>query len=947
MRNSIERAAVLFFSAAWAFPLAGCGAGGAPAAEVVVSDKTPPEVRRLAADMGLEFSDPNAPVGPDGETPLIMAAKRGNAAHVRRLIESGAVVNLGDNNGRFPLWFAVRENRVKIAELLMDAGADIGEGMLHAAARGDAAEMVRLLVVRGNANVNARNDAGETPLHIAAAHNAAEVIRNLLIHPDANVNARTPDGRTPMHYAAERDAVAAVEVLLSTPGAQVDAADDAENTALHIAALHDANRVAALLYKAGADDTAKNHAGQTAPEIAKRRINPEFVPAQHLAEKRRRAAERRADEVRRAAEVRAARAAEVRRAAEPKDAEAQVNLGRSYYNGEGVSQDYAEAVKWFRRAAEQGDAEAQNNLGLAYSRGEGVPEDKTEAAKWFRRAAEQGHAQAQTNLGSAYHYGKGVPQDRARAVKWYRRAAEQEVATAQFNLGSAYHYGIGVPQDSAEAVKWTRRAAEQGHAQAQTNLGALYGTGKGVPQNFREAYIWFSLATANEHKEAAEARDLVAANGLSPAELSSAQKEAVRRQAQIRRKKENANVAKLSNPRASFSPEEQMTLGVWYATGEGVPQDDAEAAKWWRRAAEQGDARAQFFLAGAYNDGEGVPQDDAEAAKWYRRAAKQGDAIAQAALGLMYDTGEGVPQDDAEAAKWYRRAAEQGFAPAQYLLGLAYGVGAGVPQNDWEAYIWHSLAAANGDKEAAKLRDRDALKLSLAELSAAQEEAARRQAQIQGKKENTNVAAPASGEPGAKKIPTPKPAPAPSGAESVFNRAWRSVVVVVAGDNQGGGVVVNGPNQVATNCHVVDESPSDIRVYKGENRRAVRDAPYSAEVVSEDRERDVCILSVSGLWAIPAKIRSAEELEIGEAVYAVGTPKGLDFSISNGIVSQLREGEDGKAPLIQTSAAISPGSSGGGLFDSQGRLVGLTTWKIREGENLNFAIPVDWALELR
>ena len=184
------------------------------------------------------------------------------------------------------------------------------------------------------------------------------------------------------------------------------------------------------------------------------------------------------------------------------------------------------------------------------------------------------------------------------------------------------------------------------------------------------------------------------------------------------------------------------------------------------------------------------------------------------------------------------------------------------------------------------------------------------------------------------------------GAESVFENAWRSVVVVVAGDNQGGGVVVNEPNQVATNCHVVDESPNDIRVYKGENRRAVRDAPHSAEIVSEDRERDVCILSVSGLWAIPAKIRLAGELEIGESVYAVGTPKGLDFSISNGIVSQLREEAGESAPLIQTSAAISPGSSGGGLFDSQGRLVGLTTWKIREGENLNFAIPVDWALEL-
>ena len=191
-----------------------------------------------------------------------------------------------------------------------------------------------------------------------------------------------------------------------------------------------------------------------------------------------------------------------------------------------------------------------------------------------------------------------------------------------------------------------------------------------------------------------------------------------------------------------------------------------------------------------------------------------------------------------------------------------------------------------------------------------------------------------------------KPGAETGSAESVFENAWRSVVVVVAGDAQGGGVIVGGANQVATNCHVVDESPSDIRVYKGENRRAVRDAPYSAEIVAGDRERDVCLLSVAGLWGIAAGVRRAGNLAVGEEVYAVGTPKGFDFSISNGIVSQLRILAGERAPLIQTSAAISPGSSGGGLFDSQGRLVGLTTWKIREGENLNFAVPIDWVLEL-
>ena len=67
-----------------------------------------------------------------------------------------------------------------------------------------------------------------------------------------------------------------------------------------------------------------------------------------------------------------------------------------------------------------------------------------------------------------------------------------------------------------------------------------------------------------------------------------------------------------------------------------------------------------------------MPQDYAEAVKWYRKAADQGDAAAQFNLGVMYATGQGVPQDYAEAVKWYRKAAEQGHAGAQYNLGVMY-----------------------------------------------------------------------------------------------------------------------------------------------------------------------------------------------------------------------------------------------------------------------------------
>ena len=69
---------------------------------------------------------------------------------------------------------------------------------------------------------------------------------------------------------------------------------------------------------------------------------------------------------------------------------AQFNLGFMYANGQGVQQDYAEAVKWYRRAADQGDADAQFNLGIVYEKGQGVQQNYAEAAKWYRRAADQG-----------------------------------------------------------------------------------------------------------------------------------------------------------------------------------------------------------------------------------------------------------------------------------------------------------------------------------------------------------------------------------------------------------------------------------------------------------------------------------------------------------------------------------------------------------------------------
>ncbi|MBM3520312.1 MAG: sel1 repeat family protein [Alphaproteobacteria bacterium] len=133
--------------------------------------------------------------------------------------------------------------------------------------------------------------------------------------------------------------------------------------------------------------------------------------------------------------------------------------------------------------------------------------------------------------------------------------------------------------------------------------------------------------------------------------------------------------------------------------------DYAEAVKWYRKAAEQGDTAAMHNLGFMYTWGQGVPQDYAEAAKWFRRAADLGAAEAQGSLGLMYAEGKGVPQDYAEAAKWFRKAAEQGVAYAQNSLGIMYADGQVVPQDDVQALMWFSLAAATGDDGAIKNRE--------------------------------------------------------------------------------------------------------------------------------------------------------------------------------------------------------------------------------------------------
>ena len=188
--------------------------------------------------------------------------------------------------------------------------------------------------------------------------------------------------------------------------------------------------------------------------------------------------------------------------------------------------------------------------------------------------------------------------------------------------------------------------------------------------------------------------------------------------------------------------------------------------------------------------------------------------------------------------------------------------------------------------------------------------------------------------------------------KEIFSEAASSVVVVFGpteqGESQGSGVVV-GRNEIITNCHVIDQM-TRISVRQATGPQARETYHMDAELIFSDQERDLCLLYVEELSVPPAakpvKQGSARQISVGDEVFAIGSPRGLELSISRGIVSQLR-GYSGKrsAPLIQTDAAISPGSSGGGLFNENGELIGITTFKV-EGEGLNFALPVEWAAGL-
>ena len=165
--------------------------------------------------------------------------------------------------------------------------------------------------------------------------------------------------------------------------------------------------------------------------------------------------------------------------------------------------------------------------------------------------------------------------------------------------------------------------------------------------------------------------------------------------------------------------EAQHELGDMYYFGQGVRRDYAQAAIWYRKAAEQGNHDSQYRIGVLYHFGWGVPKDDAQAIVWIKKAAEQEDANAERLLSVCYAKGLGVPKDDAHEIFWLRRAAEDGDANSQYIIGWTYQDGLSrriirttrKPISGWTLLL-RDQPARKERKEAVKRRDEVALHLT-------------------------------------------------------------------------------------------------------------------------------------------------------------------------------------------------------------------------------------------
>lgn len=340
--------------------------------------------------------------------------------------------------------------------------------------------------------------------------------------------------------------------------------------------------------------------------------------------------------------------------------------------------------------------------------------------------------------------------------------------------------------------------------------------------------------------------------------------------------------------------------------------DYVTAARELRIEAEKGNALAQALLGTMYSSGKGVPKDEAQAASWHQKAAEQGNTDSQHLLGMMYDEGIGVPKDASKAAYWYQQAAEKGDDAAQSNLAILYFKGEGVPKDLVMGYFWANLAAAQGNENALENRSKAERMMTPEQISRAQ--------QISSQWNPKQVAA----------LPSTQ-------GQSNSDEAPQVT-------STGSGFFVDAEGHVITNFHVAGKCAAlQIRL---------DDEVIKAKSQALDEHNDLALLlPEKKVHQQAVRFRADGTVRLAETVVLAGFPlRGLlskDLNVTSGQVSSLA-GPDEDTRLLQITAPVQPGNSGGPVLDSSGQLIGvvvgkLDALKVAEAsgtlpENINFAI---------
>ena len=522
--------------------------------------------------------------------------------------------------------------------------------------------------------------------------------------------------------------------------------------------------------------------------------------------------------------------------------------------------------------------------------------DYVKAAKLYVKVVEGSNpelaAAAAHRMYTYYLNGMGVPKDLDMALRYLKIAADSSNPTwakiANWEMGYQLMTGFeGLrPDKRVEAVPYFLRAKQLGSE----------GSAKAL--EYLQAFPEVILASRPDFFDAP--REQIAPYSLSAALqfLNSGDTGKARGALNWH--------ARRGNERA------QVELALLLLT-KGKPEDLQEAGGWFFLAARSGNADAQRFYGLLLM--EIAKSSPPEALEWLQRSADQGDPDAENFLGqyAAYPPRNYSQPNYTAAANHFQKAMSFGSTKAALNLGNLFAEGLGVQQSTPTAIELYKTAADAGLVEARNLL--------FSKFDIVYNPSSRAAP--------TNV----------QRLPSrPIIAMRELSPVEIYQRHSQSVFKIEAGtdeseDGSQGSAVAIGSNMVITNCHVTD-GMKYYGILKDEKVNALTD-------FKSNKEADLCLYKTKERVNPIAEFRSYETLKVGEKVYAIGSPKGLENTLSEGIISNLWI--DDSVRSIQVTAPIATGSSGGALFDAQGRLIGITTWFTGETGNLNFAVSIDEA----